>query len=150
MQAGPGRVAVEGFMTYVLDWNATEPDGREVSYAGTIGNRGLGSSIPRWRSVVGVRYDWREMSFYTLGQHIDSMRDAEYREFRVPASNYFDAGVTATFDSGLLAGLSATAGVENLFDEEPPLFPSYPQSNTDPSQYDVLGRRYFLNLRYRF
>jgi len=150
MEAGPGRVAVDGFMNYVLDWNATEPDGREVSYAGTIGNRGLGSSIPRWRSVVGARYDWRELSVYTRWQHIDAMRDAEYRDFRVPSYDYFDAGVTATFDSGALAGLAATAGVENLFDEEPPLFPSYPQANTDPSQYDVLGRRYFVNLRYRF
>ena len=149
MEAGPGRVAVDGFMTYVIDWNATEPDGREVDYAGTIGNRGLGSSIPRWRSVVGVRYDWRALSVYTRWQHIDAMRDAEYRDFRVPARDYFDAGVTATFDSGALAGLAATAGVENLLDEEPPLFPSYSQANTDPSQYDVLGRRYFLNLRYR-
>lgn len=150
MEAGPGRVAVDGLMTYVLDWNATEPDGREVNYAGTIGNRGLGSAIPRWRSVVGVRYDWQALSAYTRWQHIDAMRDAEYRDFRVPARDYFDAGVTSTFDSGALAGLAATAGVENLFDEEPPLFPSYPQANTDPSQYDVLGRRYFVNLRYRF
>jgi outer membrane receptor protein involved in Fe transport len=97
-----------------------------------------------------VRYDWQALSAYTRWQHIDAMRDAEYRDFGVPARDYFDAGVTATFDSGALAGLAATAGVENLLDEEPPLFPSYPQANTDPSQYDVLGRRYFVNLRYRF
>jgi outer membrane receptor protein involved in Fe transport len=150
MEAGPGRIAAAGILTHVFEWNATEPDGRQVDYAGTIGNRGLGSSIPQWRSVVDVRYDWRKLSVYTRWQHIDGMRDAEYRDFRVPACDYFDAGVTATLDSGALAGLSATAGVENLFDEEPPLFPSYPQANTDPSQYDVLGRRYFLNLRYRF
>jgi hypothetical protein len=28
--------------------------------------------------------------------------------------------------------------------------PTQVQANTDPSQYDVLGRRYYLNLNYRF
>ena len=41
-------------------------------------------------------------------------------------------------------------GVENLTDEDPPIFPSYSQANTDPSQYDVLGRRYYMSLRYSF
>jgi outer membrane receptor protein involved in Fe transport len=41
------------------------------------------------------------------------------------------------------------AGVENLTDVEPPIYPSYVQANTDPSQYDLLGRRYFVRLNYR-
>jgi len=41
-------------------------------------------------------------------------------------------------------------GVDNVTDLEPPLFPSYQQANTDPSQYDVLGRRYWVALRYQF
>jgi outer membrane receptor protein involved in Fe transport len=42
------------------------------------------------------------------------------------------------------------AGVENLTDAEPPIFPSWIAANTDPSQYDVLGRRYYLEMGYRF
>jgi outer membrane receptor protein involved in Fe transport len=30
------------------------------------------------------------------------------------------------------------------------LVPTQEQANTDPSQYDALGRRYYLNLSYRF
>ena len=41
-------------------------------------------------------------------------------------------------------------GVENLTNEQPPLLPSQVQANTDPSQYDVLGRRYYLSLSHRF
>ena len=41
-------------------------------------------------------------------------------------------------------------GIENATDEDPPIFPSYSQSNTDPSQYDVLGRRYYVSLNYSF
>ena len=95
-------------------------------------------------------YEWQGMTVFTRWQHIDAMRDAEYRDFRVPAHDYFDVGASYVFDAGMLSGLTATAGVENLGDDDPPLFPSYSQANTDPSQYDVLGRRYFVSLRYRF
>ncbi len=150
MDAGAGRVGANGYLTYVQSWEATEPDGRKVDYIGTIGNRGLGGAIPRLRSVLGVRYEWQGITVYTRWQHIDDMRDAEYRDFRVPSYDYFDVGASYAVDAGMLSGLTATAGVENLGDQDPPLFPSYPQANTDPSQYDVLGRRYFVSLRYRF
>ena len=32
----------------------------------------------------------------------------------------------------------------------PPLLPSSANANTDASQYDVLGRRYYMNLSYQF
>jgi iron complex outermembrane receptor protein len=51
---------------------------------------------------------------------------------------------------GWLDGLVLRAGVENLADREPPLVPTQVQANTEPAQYDVLGRRYYLNLTYRF
>jgi outer membrane receptor protein involved in Fe transport len=149
-EAGPGRLGANLYLNYVDEWLATEPDGRQVDYAGTIGSRGLGGSIPRLRSVLSLHYDWQGLGLYTRWQHIDAMRDAEYRSFRVPSYDYFDAGLSYAVDTGMLEGLTATLGVENLSGEQPPLFPSYPQANTDPSQYDVLGLRYFVNLRYRF
>jgi iron complex outermembrane receptor protein len=41
-------------------------------------------------------------------------------------------------------------GLENVADEDPPIIPSWNQANTEASQYDVLGRRYFVSLRYSF
>jgi outer membrane receptor protein involved in Fe transport len=35
-------------------------------------------------------------------------------------------------------------------DEDPVIYPSSQQANTDPTTYDVLGRRYFLNVNYKF
>jgi len=148
--AGPGQVGVNALANYVSKWDAIEPNGARAAYVGTIGNRGLGSSIPRWRSLLGLRYDWQGFGAYARWQHIDAMRDAEYRDFRVPSRDYLDAGVSYAFEDGALHGLSLTLGLENLTDATPPLFPSYPQANTDPSVYDVLGRRWFVSLRYRF
>jgi outer membrane receptor protein involved in Fe transport len=147
---GAGRLGARILLTYVDEWLATEPDGRSVDYAGTVGNRGLGSAIPRWRSMTSLNYDRGTLGGFLRWQHIDAMQDARYRDFRVPTHDYFAVGASYQFDAGWLSGLGVTAGVENLFDEEPPLFPSYSQANTDPSQYDVLGRRYFVSARYRF
>jgi iron complex outermembrane receptor protein len=49
-----------------------------------------------------------------------------------------------------LHGLHARVGIDNVFDQAPPIFPTWQQANTDPSQYDVLGRRYYLRLTYAF
>jgi hypothetical protein len=35
-------------------------------------------------------------------------------------------------------------------DDNPPLVVNSIESNTDPSQYDVFGRRYYIKLTYRF
>ena len=40
--------------------------------------------------------------------------------------------------------------IQNVTDEDAPIFPSPVQANTDPSQYDVFGRRYYASLRYSF
>jgi outer membrane receptor protein involved in Fe transport len=147
---GAGRLGAKIYLTYVDEWRATEPDGRSVDYVGTIGNRGLGGAIPRWRSMTSLSYDRGGLGGFLRWHHIDAMRDARYRDFRVPTHDYFDVGASYQFEAGWLRGLGVTVGIENLFDEEPPLFPSYAQANTDPSQYDVLGRRYFVSARYRF
>jgi iron complex outermembrane receptor protein len=46
--------------------------------------------------------------------------------------------------------LELRAGVENLTDETPPLYTAAVQMNTDPSTFDVLGRRYFLRANLKF
>ena len=70
--------------------------------------------------------------------------------FKVPQVDYFDLSANYDFSSGFLDGLRIGIGVENVTDEDPPIFPSYIQANTDPSQYDVFGRRYYASLRYSF
>jgi iron complex outermembrane receptor protein len=42
------------------------------------------------------------------------------------------------------------AGVNNLFDEDPPYYTDPIDQNTDPFTYDLLGRRYFVKLSYTF
>lgn len=78
------------------------------------------------------------------------MQDRDVPDFTVPGYDYFDVFASVAIGQGVLTGLTLRAGVENLTDEEPPIFPSAIAANTEPSQYDLLGRRYYVNLTYRF
>jgi len=48
--------------------------------------------------------------------------------------------------------LELFAGLDNAFDEQPPLLTSSwgGDANTDVTLYDVIGRRYFMGVRARF
>ena len=41
-------------------------------------------------------------------------------------------------------------GIDNLFDKQPPFIQSYTDANTDTMTYDLLGRRWYARLGYRW
>ncbi len=148
--AGPGTLGLNALLTFVDHWSYFDPSGLAIEYAGTVGGGGLGRSVPRWKSLLNLSYQLDGLGLMARWQHLDDVRDAVYRDFEVPAHDYFDVGASYVFANGPLQGLSALAGVENVFDKEPPIFPTWQQANTDPSLYDVLGRRFYLRLKYAF
>jgi len=61
----------------------------------------------------------------------------------VPSANYFDLGLGWHFSDSVLARF----GINNLFDEQPPMMADAVWSNnTDTLVYDVFGRSYFVSL----
>lgn len=150
IEAGPGRVTTEAYLTYVDDWRFRDPGGTTLDYTGTIGGQALGRAIPEWKWQLRLGYDWGPAEVYSRWRYIDEMRDIEYPDFVVPHRDYLDVGAAFTVDSDALQGLELRAGIDNLLDEEPPIFPTYQQANTEPSLYDVLGRRYYLGAAWKF
>ncbi len=162
---GPGQLGVNWLVSWidsitirVEDSNAPTDD-----LVGTIGLRSVAvgtggaflSAFPEWKSSLRMSYMWQDLVLGVGWRYIDSMTDAATfldpdPAFRVPHLDYFDLDASYAFSAGPLAGLELRVGVENLTGEDPPIFPSYIQANTDPSQYDVLGRRYYASLRYSF
>ena len=150
MDVGTGRLGTNLYVTRVNDWKYSDPSGGTIEYAGTIGGGGITRALPRWKTLLNLSYQWGPFGTYARWSFIDSMKDATYRDFRVPSRNYLAIGGSVAFKSGQLEGLTASIGVDNVTDTDPPLFPSYSQANTDPSAYDVLGRRYYMSLGYKF
>ena len=46
--------------------------------------------------------------------------------------------------------ISVRVGLNNAFDKQPPTYRPNVQSGTDPSVYDVIGRRWFAQVRMKF
>ena len=55
-----------------------------------------------------------------------------------------------SFDYAINDTLDIYGGIKNLTDNDPPVFGFGSQSNTEPTVYDVYGRRYFLGFVSRF
>lgn len=154
LPAGPGTLGVNWLVSWLdsFDRNAGANAPMEV-LAGSAGasNNLLGGALPEWKSLLSLSYSRKGMTFGARQRYVAAMDDAFDPAFRIPSRTYIDLFGSYGFGPGLLDGLRLGFGVENLTDRSPPIFPdSTGATNTDPQQYDVLGRRYFATLSYRF
>jgi len=122
-----------------------------------VGNLRLGWEKNDWSANYSVRYvgDVSEHEEYGNGTYRDTttIRGQTVKlVLAADAQMYHSASVTNKMGD---LGLTATLGVANLFDEEPPRV-SYTGGVTREgnsafySMYDQLGRRVFINLSYQF
>ena len=120
-------------------------------YVGTIGS-GTGSSVPEWKMNLDTVYSRGPLKLTLSSRYIDSMVNAQTVTGGSPITN---TGVPATWYFDLIGryevtgNLTIRAGVNNLADQKPRLYSPNVQANTDPSLYDVLGRRYYVGIDYR-
>ena len=121
-------------------------------FVGTIGS-GTGSATPEWRATLNTTYSLNDLSLTLTSRWIDAMGHSAVVTGSSPESNtgtpgthYFD--LRGTYD--LTDNVRLRAGVNNLFDQEPRLYSPNVQANTDPSTFDVLGRRFFVGVNARF
>ena len=104
---------------------------------------------------MDVRYAWRDLEVGLAWRYVHSTVDTSRFDFKttdvtVPHKDYFDLDATYTIEDGWFGDLTFRIGVENLTDEPPPIYPGASVANTDPSQFDVLGRRYFVTMALKF
>ena len=138
--------------TYLDRWDSRPfPDSEVHSYAGNFDT----GARPRWRASGHV--DWRSGSWMVsfAAEYIGSYSERgrvlatvrhEFEPFdrRVDPVLYHDLQAGFTFDSGV----AVRAAITNVTDEDPPylnIAPAY----TDVATVRLLGRSYFLELRYQ-
>ncbi len=155
--AGAGGLDFNLLLTHVLEW---EQNG--IDYAGTIPyfGAGLGQAFPEWKANFSIGYNAGPVGVDVRARYIDSMTNRVKAEFPgetffgvvdpgpdVDSIVYWDAAVSFDFwdDKAQIR-----VGVNNLTDEDPELYAPNVQSGTDPSTYDVVGRRAFAQLNLKF
>jgi outer membrane receptor protein involved in Fe transport len=152
---GPGNLTVQGYMNYLIEWKLQQAVGPFIDYVGTVANfgAGLGQSFPKWKSTVTANYRWADFGFDVRMRYINDMKNHQSVVFTgeqsftgVPAITYWDLGATWHF----YKGASVRLGVNNVLDQKPPLYSPNVQSGTDPSTYDVIGRRWMAQVSAQF
>lgn len=117
-------------------------------YVGTIGS-GTGSATPEWRHVINTRWSYDALSLTAVARYTDEM------VHNLTVTGGVGTGVDSVWYFDLLgsfditSNLTVRAGVNNVADEQPQLYSPNIQANTDPSTYDVLGRRFFVGFNLR-
>jgi outer membrane receptor protein involved in Fe transport len=141
----------------VVSWLDTfkkqaRPGAPFLENGGTIGGDLSGGAYPTWKWTASFTWNVDPLRVMFRWRHIDSMLD--FRNVPVFSPTSVSPPTYNAYDLvgwyALSERVTLRAGVNNLTDKDPYLFTSYSNSNTDPSTYDVLGRRYFVGLSARF
>lgn len=133
----------------VVGWLAEREDsivagGSFTDRKGTISDD-FGNTFPEWKSLVSVNWAHGPFTATARWRRVGEMTVYGSDEVLEPI-HYFDlSGTWAVNDT-----VSLRAGVNNIADQEPRTWDPGVQANTDPSTYDILGRRYFVGLTARF
>jgi iron complex outermembrane receptor protein len=165
-----GTLTLLGNATYQLkDKFQLLPTSPTESFNGDIGDPKFVADLnATWRNRTGWSFFWGTEIYGTASnvkrfkdRHADSLCQTSviFGEYcvhlKVPTRFYHSASVTKDFKN---AGLEMTIGMRNIFDTKPPRvstlggsgLPSLIGPVVGTSQYDLLGRRIFINFSKKF
>jgi outer membrane receptor protein involved in Fe transport len=133
----------------------------ENSVTTTVYRDDVGSiNSPKYNATATLGYDIGSYGIRLVGRYIHkTMYDVTWVEGRDVDNNWAASSTTANLilsyrgktDAG--SAWTASFNVTNLFDRDPPIFPSQSQRGGQQNisnSYDAFGRRYQLSLNYSF
>lgn len=140
-----------------LDWNTTYLRKYEVIpfegaapiiFDGYIG--GGNGGYPHWRSNLAATISDVNWNATWSVQMIGKAKDFNAAPTAIGSKtpNVFYHFVQASYRISEQASIAV--GVDNLFDKDAPFIQSWTDANTDTMTYDLLGRRGYVRLQYRF
>jgi iron complex outermembrane recepter protein len=152
---GPGRLDVGLQISYLLAFKVQTLKSLPTNdFSGTIPyfGAGLGQAFPKLKASLNTRYQWGDFAFDVRARYIDKMKNRMEIIFPgeqfsgVAATTYWDLGANYTYAKNYTLRL----GLLNAFDQKPRTYAPNVQSGTDPSTYDVIGRRLLAQAQFKF
>jgi len=122
-----------------------------AGFFGSCTAQGAGGS-PDFKALFMATFDSGPLMLRTQARYIAGLQPLPTIAATTPvvadAVTYVDFSASFRFNDAF----EIYAGIDNAFDEEPPLLTSSwgGDANTDVTLYDVVGRRYFLGMRANF
>jgi outer membrane receptor protein involved in Fe transport len=143
-----GELGINFLYNYLLSFKQSDRPGLPaLDYAGTISyfGAGLGTSFPEQRANITSSYGIGPFGFSARLRWIGDMENRAAVQFPgetfkgVPSIAYLDLSASWKFMEKSVFRI----GVNNVNDKQPPRYSPNVQSGTDPSTYDVIGRRIY-------
>lgn len=155
--SGAGELRVSSNISYLDSFEIQTLEGAPFfDYAGTIGNTQIdpfATARPEWKGITTLSYrvgpatiglNWRYLGKMENAANVGTNGTAPPTE----AMNYFDLNARYT----LTDSVELRAGIVNVMDKDPPIvtIDANGQAQTNATTYDIIGRRYFVNMKVRF
>jgi outer membrane receptor protein involved in Fe transport len=154
-----GAIDLSVYGTYLIEFKLKNAPGFPLAdYAGTANFFGsgldIGQSYPELKVNTQLRYAVDDYMFDVRARYIDSMTNRMGVIFPGEDASFTGAQSVWYWDVAFGWQVHENAqfriGLNNAFDEQPPQYDPNVQSGTDPSLYDVIGRRVFTQLNFKF
>lgn len=141
-----GSLALNVIGTKLLEWKRQDiPEGAFTDRKGTISNA-FGLTLPEWKFLSGLNWNYDSFTLGVRWRYIDSVENFNNREQVLNAVHYFDLNTSLKVNESM----TLRGGVNNLTDRQPPVYSPSIAANTDPSTYDLVGRRFYVGLTASF
>lgn len=147
-----GRLGVNAQVNLVDKFESqTSSADPTLDYAGTIGTL-PGEYLPEVRANLNLSYDIGDFGADLRIRYLDNAK----HENDVPTDDPTSTGVPATYYLDLATRYAINDNVEvrfnvlNLLDQEIREYDPFVDAQTNPSVYDVIGRRYSVGINLRF
>ena len=151
VDAGPGeldfRLLASWLEKFEMQTGALDPFN---DFAGTIGSN-VGTARPDWRGSLVTTYNLENIQLQATTRYIGSMSPAA----AVTNPDAVATGTDATWYLDLAGryfvtdNITLRAGINNVANQQPRLYSPNVDAGTDPSLFDVLGRRFFVGFDWR-
>ncbi|MBA6327220.1 TonB-dependent receptor [Colwellia sp. MB02u-6] len=141
-----------GTITYNVDttfydtYDITQANGDVIENAGYFYRNSGDGNFPEWKTNADVRYtsdDWSAAWSVRYIGEVDEPFDGDFRAIDAQIIN--DARFSYFMDN-----MTATIGLNNIFDEDPPYADTGFNDNTDPRTYNTSGRHVYVTLGLAF
>ncbi len=145
-----GRLTVALNATHIAEFkDKFDPDSRTEEKAGTFSDEASGGlgALPDWKWNLGVSW---QAEHWQAHYNIYHVSDLEEEVPLLGTTRTIESWTTHNANLNYLGPMTRwfriTAGVNNLFDEDPPFSAAAFNDSYDGRTYDITGRYYFLKL----
>jgi iron complex outermembrane receptor protein len=146
--------------TYTDHWLLSPDGSSSQELAGQVGANVSGSGVPKWRAnftadyAVGAAGVNARIRYVGGGQYLNTWNTTIFAENNIPSVTYLDLSGRYRIinDNQHQHQLEIYGGIDNVFNTSPPVNPEnfFITGFTNFELYDVLGRRFYAGLRFKF